>query len=331
MNILNHTPFQVQAMPFEGPGHSTVLAVIVKGTFDFCQEEPAPISAQQIPIAYGDELYDDKEGGSVKFESDIVPHKPKTDIVLVGRAYSPKGKLVQILDVLLRVGKTKKMLRVIGDRTWRHSGSLLSDYPSAPQPFSVMELVYERAFGGIDPEGSGFCRENLIGRGYFVKKSKKTFDGSRLPNIEDPKNLIKSWKDHPKPVGFGFYGKAWMPRSGYLGTYNEKWRKERSPRLPEDFRAEYYNAAHPDLQVEDRLRGDEDVELINLTPEGKNHFYLPKRQPNCIVSKASPEEVKLSLDTLCLIPDENRFYLVWRGTCPVNDLTATEVETITVT
>jgi hypothetical protein len=263
------------------------------------------------------------------------------------------------LDVSLRVGQIKKSIRVFGDRRWKFSGPLMSEHPTKPEPFTAMEITYEKAFGGIDKEGGGFCAENLVGRGFFAKKSKKVIDGALLPNIEDPRKLIKSWKDHPKPVGFGFYGRAWKPRAEYLGTYDDKWRKERSPDPPEDFKFDYHNAAHPDLQVRSYLKGDEEVELINLTSDGNIRFKLPGVGATCTVIKTSleeeeideeiseelnmgeefehtdeasidTEEVPLYLDTLCLIPDEGRLFLVWRGLCPIKDLTALEVKTIEV-
>ncbi len=191
-------------------------------------------------------------------------------------------------------------------------------------------------------EGGGFCSENLVGCGFIARKPKKGIEGMPLPNIEDPGNLIRSWKDHPKPVGFGFCSKAWMPRAGYIGTYDNKWRKERSPEPPEDFCFDYYNAAHPDLQAEGYLKGDEEVGLENLTPEGAIRFRLPGISVNCTVAKSFEltegassvpvtEEVNLNLDMLCLIPDEKRLYLVWRGLCPISDLDASEVGTVEVT
>ncbi|UCG12232.1 MAG: DUF2169 domain-containing protein, partial [Deltaproteobacteria bacterium] len=339
-----------------------------KGTFEIRPGEPAVIAPEQIPITFGDEFYDEKQGGCVKFESDIAPFKPRADIVLVGHAHAPGGASVLALDVSLRVGQVRKTIRVFGDRRWVMASRLLPEHSSKPQPFSSMPLVYERAFGGIDSEGGGFCPENLVGRGFFAKKSAKAIDGSPLPNLEDPNKLIKSWKDHPKPVGFGFYGRAWMPRAGYLGTYDDKWREERSPDPPEDFKFNYYNAAHPDLQVDGYLKGDEEVELAKLTPDGNLRFWLPGVNLACTVTKSfgqeeeelteefeeepdedfyefedeyeefeeaeepalTEEEVKLNLDTLCFIPDEKRFYLVWRGLCPIKDLTALEVKIIEI-
>jgi len=354
MEIINDTTFQIEALPFSGPDDTTVLTVIVKGTFEIRPGEPAVVTSEQLPILFGDEVYDDKDGGSVKFESDVAPYKPRADIVLVGKVHAPGGRPVQVLDVSLRVGTVQKAIRVIGDRNWVCSSRVMPEHFTKPQPFETMDIVYEHAFGGIDPEGSGFCEENLIGRGYFAKKNKKTLDGARLPNLEDPQTLIKSWKDHPKAVGFGFYGRAWMPRTAFLGTYDESWRKERSPNPPKDFKFEYYNGAHPDLQLEGYLKGNEEVELMHLSPEGKVQFRLPGIELSCIITKSDHlaptassaetkeyhkgadeiepaiEEVALNLDTLCLIPEEKRLYLVWRGICPIRDLTALEVRTVEI-
>ena len=342
----------VQALPLPGPGEKPVLTIMVKGTFDILPGEPATPASEQIPVGFGDELYDPVNGGSVKFESDAAPFKPRADIALVGHAYARGGSPVRALDVSLRVGTVQKSLRVFGDRHWRCLSRFLPVSSSPAEPFTKMELVYERAFGGIDKEGGGFCEENLVGCGFFAKKKKKVIDGAPLPNIETPGSLIKSWKDHPSPAGFGFYGRAWSPRKKYLGTYDETWRKERSPRPPLDFSFDYYNAAHPDFQVRGYLKGDEEVELVNLTLNGYLRFWLPGVKINCSVTKtfellAAPgqndesqnpeskakaftEPVDLNLDTLCLIPDEKRLYMVWRGLCPVRDLTAIEVKTIEV-
>ena len=125
----------------------------------------------------------------------------------------------------------------------------------------------------------------------------------------------------------------------HIGTYDENWQKGRCPELPEDFRFDFYNGAHPDLQVEGYLKGNEDVELVNLTPEGRIQFRLPGIRPTAIVSKSPmenadasclTEEVRLNLDTLCLIPDEKRFYLVWRGGYSIVDLTVLGVEKVSI-
>ncbi|MBN2126190.1 MAG: DUF2169 domain-containing protein [Deltaproteobacteria bacterium] len=355
MEIRNHTPFEVEALPLEWPDGGVNLTVVVKGTFEIGSGGVVTPAGEQIPVAFGDETYEEEGYDSVKFESDMVPFKPRADIALVGRAHAPDGRMVESLDVSMNVGSVKRRIRVIGDRYWRCAGRLLRARPTRPRPFAVMDLVYERAFGGIDMTGGGFCAENLVGRGFCAKKSKKTLDGAPLPNLEDPDHLIRKWKDHPKPVGFGFCGKAWAPRSGYLGTYDERWREERAPRPPEDFRMDFYNAAHPELQVSGYLKGNERVDLLNMSSEGRLRFQLPGiRVSGAAVKsfeqpagqpppgqetagsgepKETPvfrEEIPFNLDTLCLIPEDKRLYMVWRGRCPVQDVIASEVREVEV-
>ena len=338
MEIINNTKFYVETSPFKCQDGSFVLSIIVKGSFEFNSRE-VRVAKEQLPICFGDELFDEEDGGSVKFESDMVPFKPKTDIVLVGKAYAAGGKPVVFCDVTLRVGEMQKTIRVFGDRKWDYGGKLMPEYSTAPMPFSTMDMVYENAFGGMDLKNGAYCRENLLGKGFVAKKNAGIAD-IFLPNLEDPNHFIKSCADHPKPVGFGFYGKAWEPRISYTGTYDEIWRKERSPDLPEDFNPAFYNGAHPDLQREGYLNGDEAVELVNLTSDGCARFQLPGVDLRCYVEKTfdhsgdtnPPEEINvpLNLDTLCMISDKRMFYQVWRGACPIEAMDSLEVKSVLV-
>jgi len=70
--------------------------------------ERAKVASEQIPVAFGDEFYDEKRGDIVKFESDVAPFKPRADIVLVGKAHAPGERMVQAFDVSLRVGQIIK-------------------------------------------------------------------------------------------------------------------------------------------------------------------------------------------------------------------------------
>jgi hypothetical protein len=372
MKIVNETPFTAAALPFPWPDGRTALTIIVKGTFTIRPDERAEPAAEQLPILYADLPLDAENPAlGARFEADVVPYKPRADIVLVGQAHAPPRKLARALDASLRVGRVKKVVRVIGDRRWTCGGRLLPAAFAAPVPFKAMELTYARAFGGIDQKGGGYCRYNPIGRGYMAKKSKSAVDGTPLPNVEDPRHLIKKWDSRPRPAGFGFYGRGWLPRLRYLGTYDEAWRRERAPAPPADFRFESYNGAHPDLQVKGFLRGDEDVELVHLAPEPRLRFLLPAVAPVCAIVRhgatlepapargeddaasdessppapppgeervideptpgsAAGERVVMNLDTLVFIPEEMRFYLVWRGVFPLADAAAREVATIGV-
>ena len=354
MRINNQSGFDVATMLWEDLQGQAKLSVIVKATFGISAETGASLAERQLPILIGDEHYGKDLTSSVRLESDMVPLKPHCDVVLVGHAYPPGGRPVKELDVSLRVATMEKTIRVFGNRHWLYP-STLAPAPvfSSPEPFTGMNLVYERSYGGIDAISASFCRENLVGRGHIGSKSVDSIHGKPLPNIEDPKNLIRSWDSRPRPVGFGFFGRGWAPRVVYAGTYDEKYRKERAPLLPEDFSYAIFNGAHPDLQVKGYLRGDEEVELVNLSRKPTLRFQLSGMIPKITVKKwaVSPEEwveanssednlatldqvpileevVKASLDTLVFLPDEEIFYEVFRGVVSLNTLERPEVAEI---
>lgn len=175
----------------------------------------------------------------------------------------------------VKIGSMEKHIKIFGDRYWNHAGLLNRRYTiTTARPFARRSIVYEDAFGGLEPVSGHYCTENLVGKGLYSTGVGNNPAGEPLPAIEDPEHLIKNIKDRPAPVGFGFYSRAWQPRAAYAGTYDENWRKARSPLPPKDFDSRFYNGAHPDLQVDGYLRGDEVVTLINLTREGHIDFKL---------------------------------------------------------
>ena len=356
LEIANETPFSVAVMPRENLKGEPRLTVIVKGTFGIASGEAAPVAEQQLPVFDTDQHYDDDPQATVRLETDMVPFKPRTDVVAVGHAYAPRGLPATQVDARLRVGNLDRTIRVFGDRKWLFSTSLAGvPKMSFPQPFESMELRYERAFGGIDSAAAAYCAENLAGVGFIGAKTKASVHEKPLPNLEDPHELIVSWDSRPKPVGFGFYGRGWQPRLQFAGTYDDEYREKHAPDLPSDFAYDIYNGAHPDLQIAGYLRGHEEVELENLMPDGHVGFRLPAIHPKitigrCSVSSAEfeglvdgdenagataistwEEELRSVLDTLVFIPDERSFYMVFRGSCALKSLDDFDVTRIHVT
>lgn len=315
MKLVNNTEFITECIPLQDK-EGDCLTVISKGTF-IMTSNSIQLAEEQLPLLYGDQFHDNVDPPVIKYESDIVPFKPAADIILAGSAHAPKGKKAIVLDTILKVGNKTKKIRVFGNRRWVYSGMMIPEYISKPEPFIAMPLTSNRAFGGIDILGGGYCHENITGTGFFSKKSKKAVNNSPLPNLEHPGMLIKKCMDHPKSTGYGVYGRSWAPRLGYAGTYDEKWRKNKSPNLPDDFDYRFYNAAYPDLQINGFLKGNETIELSNLSPHGQVSFALPGLQLSAEVlfeDEKIPETLSqaMSLDTLCLMPDESLLYMVWR-------------------
>jgi len=351
--------FATATMLWEDLEGTPRMTVIIKVTCEMPFDGPAPIGDPQLPIFTADVPGGDDPGVPARFESDMVPLKPKSDVVLVGKAHSPRNKRPEApLDVILRVGRLEKKIRVFGDRTWRFPTrlALIPDFTSS-EPFTTMDLIYERAFGGIDEAAARYCAENLVGRGFIGKWSPDSIDGKPLPNLEDPSNLIRTWDSRPKPVGFGFYGRGWMPRLKLAGTpHNPPDPQEQKRGLPSDFSYGFFNGAHPDLQVEGYLTGDEEVELTNLSPAPYLEFRLPGIRPRVTVAKwttpptewidrqgqegrvvsiddvpTTEERIRTVLDTLVPIPEERIFYGVFRGNCKLTSLETLEVARIGIT
>jgi hypothetical protein len=243
--------------------------------------------------------------------------KLSTDVALVGHAHSPEARHPYV-DVSLRVGEIKKTARVFGDRFWERGGLGLLTI-SAPQPFTRIPLVYERAFGGADlshqnPRFHEHETRNPVGVGFLAKASEAFVEGTRLPNIENPREMIVRPGDRPAPHSFGFIAKHWAPRVSFQGTYGEAWQKSRMPLLPADFDERFHNAASPDLRASGHLVGGEPVEVANATPDGYLGFYLPTVQlRGSALIDATTTPVDLRINTVVIDTDVNKLFITWRG------------------
>lgn len=353
MDLSNATPFPVGFVVGPGPDRSPALGVIIKGTFEIPdgRQPEARLAAAQMAIATTDEHYGDDVEASVRLESDLVSFKTRTDLVVVGSAHAPGHVAVPEVDVSIRVGHHERTLRVFGDRYWTWDQGLgTGPVLTRPRPFVQMPLVYERAYGGIDRTGCSWCRENLVGTGHLARGAGAEAQGTPVPNIENPRELIASAADRPAPAGFGFYGKGWQPRVDLVGSEEGMKQPDSFFGLPADFRLEFHNAAHPELQIDGYLQGWEDVEMRNLTPDGYRSFRLPGLSPvirlwwtgsaaegdatggagGGVEGHRSETSIRPVLDTLVFLPDENRFYQVWRGHVPVPDLALDRIESVEV-
>ncbi|ANM28743.1 hypothetical protein ABI59_02635 [Acidobacteria bacterium Mor1] len=323
MIILNETAFTLA--PLAGqvnyPGRS--MTVIVKGTFRLLDGRVAePLEEQEYTS--GDQPYpgDEEQEGPSRYESDLCPFKPRTDLLLVGSCYPPRAPVAEC-KVGFHVGRHGGELRVIGDR--RFEKGLLRVSVTDPLPFERMELRAEKAFGG-----PGFPA-NPHGKGVEVLEQ----DGRKvqpLPNIESPKDPVTSPKSRPQPAMFAPFGRMWERRMQQAGTYDERWQKERWPWFPKDFDWAHFNSAAPEMQVDGYLHGDEPVRLTNLHPDFPEfESSLPgirvRAFSNRLVDReARFAELEMNLDTVWVDADEHTLVLVWRGVQEVESEELDDVE-----
>src|SRR6266849_2182291 len=83
LEVAKNSPMPVGTVRWHDADGKAKLTIVIKATFTVgAGPEPTP---KQLPIFNAD-IVKEEDPGSVRFESDLVPFKPCTDVVLVGRA-----------------------------------------------------------------------------------------------------------------------------------------------------------------------------------------------------------------------------------------------------
>jgi hypothetical protein len=326
-----------------------VFSVLVKRTYQIHPGRVAERIPQANPLVQADVYYDhgDPESSTVKFENDLAPYKLKTDVVLIGKAYAPGGHPTTEMGVGLAVGDHRKVIRLIGERRCIYRADLPPSF-TEPEPFTEMEMRYERAYGGTylrdDPVRMFPYPRNHQGAGFVLKNTPEAVEGLALPNLEDPEDLLtperivlgerERWNGQPLPQGFGWFQRTWYPRCSFVGSVpgfvdpDEVMREETLGLVPKgqialarrfklpSFDVRFNNGASLGLALP-YLKGGEFVRLRNPTPDGVLDFVLPNDVPRMMLDIGLGENTLESvLHTVCIRVDEMALDLVWRGAHP---------------
>lgn len=260
------TPFVASSTVLPDRDGREELILLFKATYDISSQGGVTPANEQDPIVHADRHHGDAGSTSIAWAAEATPALPTgTDVFLVADAVAPAAGTKE-LDVSFRVGSIHKRARVSGTRAW-HPGALGSAAHTGPEPFDRIPLRYEHAFGGLDQsadDAANWDREakNPVGRGFRAARTKRAWEQTLLPNIEDPADPVKHPDGRYTPVGFGPIGRHWEPRIRYVGTYDESWLSERMPLLPDDFDDRFHHAAPPDQILAGYVQGGEAVEVV---------------------------------------------------------------------
>jgi hypothetical protein len=322
MEMRNYTPFMPLVFRSQDVDDTPFDVVVLKGTYEIVYGQPLKLAAEPKPLTLADEYYGDPTGTSLKRESDLAPFKPRADIHIIDPvAHAPGGKPSPRWKVKVRVGPVEKVLQVTGPRQWvrkSFSGWRLTE----PEPVAQVSLRYENAFGGVwqHEDENGVWQENPLGRGFVNPKYLDARQPVPAPQVEAPAEPISELGKTYRPQGLGPLARAWQPRRGMAGTFDDDWLRSRWPALPRDFRFDHYNSSHPDLIAPKYLGAIEPVLLEGLSPEGTQAFRLPGhvvvlalRLVNGKVGAAG-----MTLDTVEIDAGRRECSLVWRAKLPVN-------------
>ena len=298
MHVTLLCPFTAGSVVWQAQTGAWTLTVCVKGTFTLAQGREMDLCDAQEPVG-GDRHVGDDPRASLYAPSDLVPYKPRTDVLLVGSAFAPGMRPVEALVARLSVGELDKALGVIGDRVWIESPD--GPEPSAPAPFAMMPLRYERAARASDnPVGFDLTRAPVPG-------------ALALPNLEAADDEIGAGRT----VGFGPVPPGAPSRRSLLHADGAAWieRGRRGP-APASFDFAYHNAAPRDQQL-DVLRTGATLVLGNLNREHPRlETRLPSVRAKAFLVPADIErglEIPLRCDTLWIDTDRAVLTLSWRG------------------
>jgi len=89
-----------------------IFSVLLKRTYNINPGHALVRAELTKPFIQVDEYYDDgnPEESTVKYENELTPYKIATDLVCIGKAYTPGCKPAAQIDVSLEVGQHKKII-----------------------------------------------------------------------------------------------------------------------------------------------------------------------------------------------------------------------------
>lgn len=335
-----------RVVPSRNEQGAPIFSVLLKRTYRILPNRPLQRLESAKPFVEADEYWDDGDPtwSTVKYEHELLPYKLATDVVVVGKAYSPQGQPVSQMDATVAVGRFSKMLRIFGDRRCVYRANQPPQFTN-PIPFTEMEIRYEKAYGGKDdkslPGLEFYYPRNTMGTGIAIKNLREVIDGLPLPNLEDPNDLLtperivlgepERWNQQPLPQGFGWFQKTWYPRCSFVGSIPGfvdvdevmreellKWVPKRQIALARQFKlpsfsVRFNNGASWGLIVP-FLTGDEPVRLTGFNPERELAFGLPGEKPRIMLDIGlGDNELKVFLHTVCVRLEQGEVDLIWRG------------------
>jgi hypothetical protein len=319
LQTVNHTRFPMHAAPTVAPDGEHVWTVVVKVTYVLgvgaggagrVRYDLEPEDVVLAPSFAGDATR-----STLLRDAEMAYEHPGTDVLLYGAAHPPAEASECV--VRLRVGDfIDKSLRVVGDRRWHITGDgglALGE----PRPFRSKAITWENAYGGVDTSDAARVlveERNPAGVGYVGDW--RALDGQRAPNVEPvgaKRDAVQGMA--LEPAGYCAIAPSWLPRRPRAGTYDERWRREKAPFLPDDFDAAFHACAPDDQRVPERLRGGERVVLENLVPGASMYeLRVPRERLSVYTEMAGRmRRDEPVMDRLILEPDRRRMVVVWRA------------------
>jgi hypothetical protein len=321
MDLANPHPVPATLTVSEMPGFGRRVAIAVaKATFNIGggkaeleMQAPLELLPKDTPTPLGELPRDD-----------LPRCDPVFEVVLLGQAHAPGGVPCPRMRVSMAVGSARRELLVSGDRRWERQR--FRQRPGDPEPFTVMPLTLERAFGGTcaveidhesfldlcdvrNPAGRGWDPTpdaTALGKQLKSPKGYPRFDPERLlPNVERPDCPVTAWEDAPEPA-------CWAPVPTASSIHALRLVQD-GPDGPQ-IGPGVFHRAHPDWVLPRAPEAEAKVEVRGVTDRGSWTFPLPRLGVEVdLHTDGVTRAIVLAPQLLALLPEESRCYLVYRG------------------
>lgn len=358
-----------------------ILHILAKRTYDIRPTGQCSVATMHVPLQFDEMGYDRKGQGGVappRTESDVMCNaKPGTDVVVQGKAHvigAPRSMAevgVAILTTLTTADEARRRtqrIRVYGDRKVQFLSNSQVRF-SPPEPFESMDISYDRAYGGQDiwatkthpdplvpfmkkysshggePTSKYAYPRNPAGRGFLVYPNEEAFAELKLPNLENPNDLLTperlclldpgNWHLAPIPAAFDWISVSWFPRTAFLGATPKVSGKPANipevrsgaipiglvdypsdqlmPLLTPGHMAQFCHGGSPCLRTS-ALSGSEAIMLQGFHRHVERMVItLPKERPRMYMAPpaGSAKELQPTLKTVVINTEENRLVSVW--------------------
>jgi hypothetical protein len=325
VDLVNQTPVvaNVRVATLDGTPHRYGL-LVAKATFKVMpdgstridDQDPLPLFEEDEPTALG------------LLPRDDVPRRDrKLEVIVLGNVYG-RGRTQKRVE--MAVGPHRHAVLVSGDRSWtslKGGGRI-----SRPIAFDTIPMTWDRAFGGsaecwIDRDSVIDLEHpmNKYGRGFDayalavdMGKAFKSPEGfprlapdhvRMLPNLEHPESPIQRWEDAPRP-----YCWATIPTDigVHLQRAHDYMAYYKKPLSQQEMLQIAFQRAHPDW-ILDIPPIDTPVTLVGMTPTQRFAFRIPRLRVLADYELGDRQGVReLEPQLLMLLPEQSRFYLVYR-------------------
>lgn len=300
MEVVSRCPLPAASRVSPSARGGFTLTIVCKATFLLMPGE-SPLDSEQEAPNEEDNYWDDDPGRSLYSPGDLIPFKPRADIVLVGHAFAPGQAPARSIPTRLVVGEVDKGIEAFCDRSFTLEGQLREGPMVTRVP-----LRYERAAGGPGTWNPVGMRPDVT----------DAYGSIALPNMQRPGTLVSAREDYIEPIGYGPLAPTWPMRQEKLGYLSTIWDSSKwyTTPLPDRMDFSFFNVAPPDQQLSE-IRPNERIVLENLHPEHPRLVTsLPGVRPRAVLARPGQrEEIALKADTLWIDTALSVCTVVWRA------------------